>query len=1396
MSEKDFRQDEPAAASSGTSDTPANTPADRGSGSYGCSADEPTRITGSSSAAQVPESAFGGAPQIVGYEIHERVHRGGQGIVFRATQLTTKRPVALKVLLEGEYASDTARHRFDREVELAASLVHPNIVTILDSGVSGGRCYFAMEFIDGVRLDHYLTQVRPGLRETIRLLQQVCETINFAHQRGVIHRDLKPSNILVDSEGHPCVLDFGLAKAHRGPNPHETTVQALSMTGQVIGTLAYMSPEQAAGSIEVDVRSDVYSLGVLAYEALLGRTPYPANGPLGEVLNRIANQDPLRPRSIRSTSRFGRQIDDELETILLKALEKDPERRYQTAGELARDFQHYLSGEPIEAKRASGLYMIRKTLRRYRLQAATAALILLMLVTFLVVFAVQYQRERELRGQAERLQTVAAAEAEKAQAAERRERLAREQAEQDKLLALEAAAERRRALIAQEIQRGELALLRDNPADARDCFWNAFTDGPEDPAALWALRQYYLQTGDDGAKQLFTQSDLPVALSPGGRLVAVCESPRSITLRDLDSGRCLAWYATPSDLRAISVDDAGRVCAVGRSWARVWRLADVRPSTVIELSRPVAPYSVHLLAEGEYLVVVGESEVQAYRCAKPGAGATCGLQGTPFGVPVLSPSTSRLAMPTTAGAEVVELVGEGDLTSRVVLSATQAGAPRALRFLEEDTIAVLANVVHFVKLDGMQRGVSQLLAVPTASWDLFDVTRDGKIITFGSRDGRAAIYRAGRLQHQWRITQGSLAALQLSAAGGTITTLDDRGALTRWGAEGRVEQTRQVLGRPVARWAVSEDGSTVLMADKNGRLAAYSPRRDRELKAVEWPTALRIFGGRKIEQTYFALDGDGSHAVLAYGIRLWIKDLWQGRSAVLSSRELRGLRVQGLALSGDASLLAVHGTRGPERRHFVYFLSLERYLNHASRAPNPRRGRALLAADFLGAGVAQIAFLPHTDDLLIARANGELLVRSAEDAVVDDPRGGPPAAPATPPWITLDAAAYLLAVGRAGQTVAAMCEDGFVRIVSVPEARVTGSLHIGQDVASLAFSPTGDVLLVRGADGVLGMYALDTLSRVTHWQLAEADERAMAVWIGDDDALLVAQGRMVHELRPAEVDALIKENRPHAVQRRIARALADHDYQAAWRESRRLESIREELALDAQTVILDHLLRRPRAHVPADWIARLQGRGNVLVQLRLGHAAHAGGRFVLARAFLQQAAEALEERLDAYTLWKQLECDYLLGDTGQTADQFGQLLDRRELDDADVPRVFLQWLGALALADRQSEVREILRGAVSHSRLRRMAPSAAMTAAQVVGHALVEGEGGQSARGQLRSILGRLEGLAAPYLDDVEFFSGEMFRKQGDRESAQTSYERCVDVSRDEWPANWAAFRLRQLAGQ
>lgn len=347
-----------------------------------------------------PAAQFSG---IRGYGDFHELRRGGQGVVYTATQLSTRRRVAVKVLLDAGLATEETRRRFEREIDLVAQLSHSNVVRVFDRGTTDdGRHYCVMEYIDGASLDQLMSgganpfATIPG---TLRFFAKICDAVQYAHQRGVIHRDLKPSNVCVDRAGEPHVLDFGLAKPI---NVSAQPVTQFTHDGQFMGSLPWASPEQAKGSPSpIDVRTDVYSLGVMLYQLLTGKFPYEVAGPLPKVLENILTVEPTPPGRVRP------EINEELSTLILKCLAKEPDRRYQSAGELARDVRHYLAGEPLEAKRDSAWYAVRKALGRYRTAARVSAAFLVVSVGATIWLALLWQRATAAeRLAAERLQNV------------------------------------------------------------------------------------------------------------------------------------------------------------------------------------------------------------------------------------------------------------------------------------------------------------------------------------------------------------------------------------------------------------------------------------------------------------------------------------------------------------------------------------------------------------------------------------------------------------------------------------------------------------------------------------------------------------------------------------------------------------------------------------------------------------------------------------------------------------------------------------------------------------------------------------------------------------------------------------------------------------------------------
>jgi len=274
--------------------------------------------------------------EIGDYRLEEEIGRGGMGVVFRARQISLNRTVAVKMILRGRLASTTDISRFLSEARATAKLEHPNIVPVYEAGDIEGRAFFSMKLIDGPTLSEQVNGQPLRQREAAKLVAKIARAIGYAHQQGVLHRDLKPSNILMSLDGTPLVTDFGLAK-------HADSPMDATRSGALLGTPAYMSPEQASGRTHlVGPASDIYSLGCVLYFALTGRNPFLADTPMDLVMQ-VIEQDPIAPRALRP------RLDRDLEMITIRCLQKPIDLRYETAEALAEDLEAYLADEKVNA---------------------------------------------------------------------------------------------------------------------------------------------------------------------------------------------------------------------------------------------------------------------------------------------------------------------------------------------------------------------------------------------------------------------------------------------------------------------------------------------------------------------------------------------------------------------------------------------------------------------------------------------------------------------------------------------------------------------------------------------------------------------------------------------------------------------------------------------------------------------------------------------------------------------------------------------------------------------------------------------------------------------------------------------------------------------------------------
>ncbi|MFO0888277.1 MAG: protein kinase [Isosphaeraceae bacterium] len=695
-----------------------------------------------------------------------QVGTGAFGTVYRAHDPQLDRVVAVKIPRASNLEQGSGLDRFPREARSAAQLSHPRIVAVHEFGEHEGVPYIVSDFIEGVTLSDWLTARHPSIRDAAALIAEVADAIEFAHEHGVVHRDLKPSNLMIDALGRPHVMDFGLAKREAG----EITV---TEKGDVLGTPAYMSPEQARGDAHlVDRRSDVYSLGVILYKLLTRELPFRGNARM--LIHQVLNEEPRPPRALND------RIPRDLETICLKCMAKEPERRYPTAGALRDDLRRWLDGQPIEARPASRLEKGIKWVRRYPLVAGSISSILIvsltatMLVTLALFYALERQRESD---QAQGRTRDALVKAREAQAATRKALDLAVKREEEAVGARSAAT---RAL---EESRRQTELAKRMLYDVRmGLVQRAWED--DEHWQFIELMEEQLPANQGGADRrgfewYYWYARLKKEFSElHGFRAANGQPPANFPTinsgfeadRSLEASR--AWIRTyPFDVILSPGGDLA-ACQVADRSVRIWRVATGQPMASFKLDEHVTALTFNRTA-------------------------------------------SRLAMAERTGAvQVVDIAG-GKVLSRLTSGLDQGYV--CLAFRPDDQVLAAGAYKSAIDLwDLKTNKISGMLEGPSGPVIQLAFTPDGRYLASCSKSKEVILWdhATGRVHTRWSGHSDAVTCLALSQDGRRVATGARDGSVKTYATpEGSFVNSLHVGRRPIRRIAFSRGGEILTALD-------------------------------------------------------------------------------------------------------------------------------------------------------------------------------------------------------------------------------------------------------------------------------------------------------------------------------------------------------------------------------------------------------------------------------------------------------------------------------------------------------------------------------------------------------------------------------------------------------
>lgn len=737
------------------------------------------------------QAAVPGAPEqpvaatsVVGdYELLEPVARGGMGLVYKARQRSLNRVVAVKMIAGGALADPTARLRLRQEGEAAAALRHPNIVAIHEIGEHAGQPFISMDFVAGPTLAQL---ARPGplpAARAARIVRTLAGAVQYAHERGIIHRDLKPSNVLLDEDGEPRITDFGLARQL------DSQVE-LTLTGQVLGSPNFLSPEQASGRREnVGVASDVYGLGAILYFLLAARPPFVAET-VEAALAQVQGADPVSPRLLNGS------VPRDLETIVLQCLEKEPARRYPSARRLAEELGRFLRDEPILARPANRAHKTWRWCRRKPVLASLAAVTALLVLGVSIgapLAAWRIERERQrAESNARAAGRLAATERENLYAA-------------DMLLT-------QQALETGNLSHALELLERHRPASK--------VAAADDPRG-WEWRHYWQQTRGD---ERFTlgradHSVLTMAYAPDGRSLVTGSQSGEVLRWDLDRRMIGARARHTERVDALAFSPDGQELATGGSDGVVKLLALAGLELQREIRSAAGSRALVFTASGEQLFGVGVS--QWARWSLGTGGELERGNATSFARATISPDTGLMAWPqangevwvlgTSAGSEIKRFGGHTGFVLPVVFSRDGKRVASG-GFDGVAQVYDLAAGKVVARLAG-HHGVVSALAFTPDGRTLATASYDGAIKLWDTSNWQERVTLRGHLHPIW--------ALAISPDGEQVATGDKHGVIKVWSTRGAAPPP---LPDRIGVSRYSRDGTTVITGEAGGEWQVWDMR--------------------------------------------------------------------------------------------------------------------------------------------------------------------------------------------------------------------------------------------------------------------------------------------------------------------------------------------------------------------------------------------------------------------------------------------------------------------------------------------------------------------------------------------------------------------------------------------